>query len=351
MNTPLVSIIVPVYNGERYLEACLNSIRKQTYKNIEVICVDDGSKDYSPHIIQHFCDIDKRFVLLCQQNQHAGVARNYGLSQSHGEFVIFLDADDIFRYDMIRSLVKAAADNNADIVMFNHYYYINSKISATRHLMRLKYQNISKKPSQIADEIFNLDSGIPWNKFYRAAFVRETGIQFQDLVSCNDVYFTKLVSLYANNIYFLNKAFVYYRVANSNSLQGNIQKTPDSFYYALSAIIEELKNRQKFETYRRTTQKMVMDTCLFYLLKSNTPGSMHTVFELSERLFQQAEINDVTYYLDSERASIMESVMNHHYELCIFHIMQYVRNHSNMNTTEYRIGKKMLSVLRLKRYH
>ena len=93
---PKVSIIMPVYNVEAYLRECLDSILVQTLSDIEIICVDDGSTDSSRDILYAYAEKDHRVTVLCQQNQTAGAARNYGMSVAKGEYLIFLDADDFF---------------------------------------------------------------------------------------------------------------------------------------------------------------------------------------------------------------------------------------------------------------
>ena len=99
-----VSVIIPVYNAEKYLEQCLESLLNQTLKEIEIICVDDGSEDRSVEIIEKFSEKDCRISLLRQKNSYAGVARNNGLNASTGKYVIFLDADDFFEPDMLLSM-------------------------------------------------------------------------------------------------------------------------------------------------------------------------------------------------------------------------------------------------------
>lgn len=109
----MISIIVPVYNVEEYLEECLESIRKQTYQNIEVILVNDGSTDGSQAICEHFCQTDKRFRLINQKNQGQSVARNHGVKESLGEYIMFVDSDDVIKaniLDVLLSYMKADVD-------------------------------------------------------------------------------------------------------------------------------------------------------------------------------------------------------------------------------------------------
>ena len=109
----MISVIVPVYNVEEYLEECLESIRKQTYQDIEVILVNDGSTDGSQAICEYFCQTDKRFRLINQKNQGQSVARNHGVKESLGEYIMFVDSDDVIKaniLDVLLSYMKADVD-------------------------------------------------------------------------------------------------------------------------------------------------------------------------------------------------------------------------------------------------
>ena len=112
----IISIIVPVYNVEEYLNECLDSIKRQTYKNIEVILVNDGSTDGSKEICEKYCKRDTRFRLMNQTNQGQSVARNRGMQETTGEFLTFVDSDDIIKEDMLEQLMKQMTSENIDIV-------------------------------------------------------------------------------------------------------------------------------------------------------------------------------------------------------------------------------------------
>ncbi|MFC2677984.1 MAG: glycosyltransferase family 2 protein, partial [Granulicatella sp.] len=102
----MISVIVPVYNVEEYLEECLDSIRKQTYQDIEGILVNDGSTDGSKAICEHFCQSDKRFRLINQENQGQSVARNRGVKESLGEYIMFVDSDDVIKANILEVLLS-----------------------------------------------------------------------------------------------------------------------------------------------------------------------------------------------------------------------------------------------------
>ena len=110
-----VSVVVPVYNQEKYLERCLDSILAQTLKEIEIILVDDGSTDATPQILNRYQQQDERITVLHQQNLYAGVARNNGLKSAQGEYVIFWDSDDYFPEDALEALYDEIKKQDADI--------------------------------------------------------------------------------------------------------------------------------------------------------------------------------------------------------------------------------------------
>ena len=117
-NNPKVSVIIPVYNTEKYLRECLDSVVNQTLRDIEIICVDDGSTDNSLAILREYETKDSRIKVLTQENINAGAARNKGLSEATGEFLSFLDSDDFFEPDAIERMYECAKSRNAEIVVY-----------------------------------------------------------------------------------------------------------------------------------------------------------------------------------------------------------------------------------------
>ena len=125
----MISVIVPVYNVEEYLEECLDSIKNQTFKDFEVILVNDGSTDNSQEICELYCDQDCRFCLINQENKGQSIARNIGVAESKGKFIVFIDSDDIVRVDLFDQLMNYMSDE-IDIVECDkteHIQYLNEK--------------------------------------------------------------------------------------------------------------------------------------------------------------------------------------------------------------------------------
>lgn len=126
MQTDLISIIIPIYNKEEYLERCVKSAMKQTYFNIEIILVDDGSKDKSPKMCDYYKEIDSRVVVVHKKNGGLSDARNKGIDVSKGKYLFFLDADDYLAQDAMEILYKRITKEKADIAICN-FAWINSK--------------------------------------------------------------------------------------------------------------------------------------------------------------------------------------------------------------------------------
>ena len=114
---PKVSVIVPVYNVAEYLGQCLDTILLQTLQDIEVICVDDGSTDNSLNILNTYAMFDERLKVIHQENAGAGPARNRGIKEATGDFLIFLDGDDFFHPEMLEKMVVKAEEDNSDVVI------------------------------------------------------------------------------------------------------------------------------------------------------------------------------------------------------------------------------------------
>lgn len=126
-----VSVIVPVYNVENYLESCLESLKNQTHRNFEVLIIDDGSKDNSSIIAKQFCESDNRFKYTYQENKGLGGARNTGISIAKGRYVTFLDSDDKFPKTAISTLIRHADENNSEVVLGRPMWEKNGELKET----------------------------------------------------------------------------------------------------------------------------------------------------------------------------------------------------------------------------
>ena len=246
MNKTLVSIITPVYNAEEYLPDFLDSLKKQIFKDFEVIFVDDGSTDNSLKLLKEFEESNKNTTILTQRRKYAGIARNLGLTKAVGEYVIFLDADDIAEPDLISRAIVAAKNFKTDIVVFGVYAF-NSKQGIQGRVKLPWTSNVKLIPpetpfnfSSSKGHIFKITTPAPWNKFYRRDFIISNMLEFQGTRSANDLSFVFTSLIKAKRIVLLDSYLINYRRFH-NSLQSTQQKEPDSFFKAIDNLEFQIK--------------------------------------------------------------------------------------------------------------
>ena len=188
-----MSVVIPVYCAEKTLIQCLNSICAQTLKDFEIICVDDGSTDNSLDILNTYASKDRRFHILHQENQGAGVARNLGLSYATGKYVVFLDADDYFMPRLLELAYKKAEATCSDIVLYAAKQYNQEKNVSFLAPWILKTKCLPWKKcfsaDEVADVLFQITTPEPWSKMFRLDFIRRENLHFQALKNANDVFF------------------------------------------------------------------------------------------------------------------------------------------------------------------
>lgn len=241
---PKVSIVVPVYNVEKYLKQCLNSITNQTLKEIEIICVDDGSSDNSLQILQYFAAQDNRFTILAQEHLMAGVARNNGMKLAKGQYLAFLDSDDFFESDMLQIMYQKAVDTNSDIVMCDMRKYDNQthKFSSPTQICTKNFDIIIPLQTQI--NIFDLCASNAWTKLFRRQFILDNDLYFQNLKSCNDIGFSFCSAAVANKIALVPQPLVNYRINTGTQISSNRGKKDFNIVYAYKFIKDFLlKNK------------------------------------------------------------------------------------------------------------
>ena len=238
-----VSVIIPVYNAEKYLSKCLESVMSQTLQEIEIICVDDGSSDRSLEILKECQEKDGRIKVIAQQNAGAGAARNRGLREASGEYLSFLDADDFFEADMLAEAFETAEKYQADFVVFNSDQYHMDKecFVEVPWVLRMKdippYMPFTYR--QLTDNVFKTFVGWAWDKLYRRSFVMEHDLCFQVQRTSNDMLCVFSALVVAKRIAIVDKVLAHQRRGGSESLSVTREKSWHCFHDALSA----LKNR------------------------------------------------------------------------------------------------------------
>ncbi len=256
-NQPKVSVILPIYNQENYLAKALDSLHKQTLKDIEFICVNDGSIDSSLKILKDYAQKDSRIRIIDQKNQGAGAARNNGLKIAKGEYIAFLDPDDWFETDAMESLYKKSKKQNCDILVFNFNKVSESGDLLDRFNIKTNLQrfyDINENENFHWQDIKPIALGgmypAAWNKFYKHELIKDNKLHFAKSSLAEDSVFVFGATLNAKNIGYSDKSFYNYRVHKNSALHSRsdknfcVFKSIDSVKKLLTSmgLLEELKN-------------------------------------------------------------------------------------------------------------
>ena len=255
-NIPKVSVIIPVYNAEKYLRECLDSVVNQTLRDIEIICVDDGSTDGSLGILREYEAKDNRVKVLTQQNINAGAARNHGLECASGEYLSFLDADDFFELTMLEHMYKCVKKRNADVVVCRSKVY-NEVAKASDYVNWTVDKSLLPKKDvflyrEIEKDSFRCIYGYVWDKLIKRQLITKNQLNFQSQDVFNDAFFAYTALISAESITVLDEYLVNHRYRASKDSITNKRFMHDACSYA---FLRELKaflvKKQVYDQYER----------------------------------------------------------------------------------------------------
>ena len=223
---PLVSVIVPVFNSEKYIVECLDSLKKQEYENIEVIIIDDGSTDNSPLLIEKHIKSDRRFIYKKYDNNGLSVARNRGLSLSTGELIFFLDSDDYLSLDCIKMMVREQDRYNADIVMSSPALVGPSGESIVTKKDFILECNLYKGEALLEKLSENWVYVVSWGKLFRKSLFQRN--RFIPKKQHEDEFIIHHLLINSNSVRTISNKFYFYRQhSNSIMYQSNLYKRLD----------------------------------------------------------------------------------------------------------------------------
>lgn len=224
----MVSIIVPAYNAEKTLERCLCSLKNQTYKNIEVLVVNDGSQDHTRRIVDKYRKKDSRFRLINKTNSGVSDSRNAGMEEAAGEYLQFADADDWLPKNAVEAFVTRAVGTGCDMVIADFYRVVGKRIYVKGHIPKEGLLSRDDFAAYMMKAPANFYYGVMWNKFFKADIVRERGLSCKKEMSwCEDFLFNLEYLESVSSIY-VCKEPVYYYVKTKGSLvstQVNLSQT------------------------------------------------------------------------------------------------------------------------------
>lgn len=245
-----VSVVIPVYNAGKYLEETMGCIIEQTMRDMEIICVNDASTDNSLQMLEAFADKDRRVTIINNGcNQGAAVSRNIGLDKAQGEYICFLDADDIFEKDMVEKEHNAICKYNADIAVVHSAHFRDDPRKWSAWEFPWEEQCVSMENNDTGQNLICAWEVAPWNKMYKKQFLERYQLSYQDLQSSNDVYFAVMAVLLAENIVLVgsDKPMVLYRAGTETQISA--KRTPMDAYLAFEHIYDSMMKWNIWEKY------------------------------------------------------------------------------------------------------
>ncbi|MBR0423313.1 MAG: glycosyltransferase family 2 protein [Clostridia bacterium] len=248
MDSPKISLVIPVYNVEQYLIRALKSVEDQTFKNFEAIVVDDGSTDKSLEIAEKFCQKNENFFLIKQKNKGPAAARNTALDSCRGEYIGFMDSDDCLEPQYLELLYNAAVKNDADISCCNFNFYYPEK-NLKIYMPFTSLPGVYSKTQALKKLI--LDIGMHyfvWNKLIKRALFFENDFKFDEMYF-EDIAASPKLFYYANKIVILGKALYNYTSRETSILHSMNTKRISDYIKSLGVIRNFLENKKAYKDY------------------------------------------------------------------------------------------------------
>lgn len=266
---PIISIVIPVYNTEKYINQCLQSLLQQSFQDFEIICIDDGSQDNSLNILKKFSTFDNRITVITQQPKGAGAARNIGLSLAKGKYISFLDSDDFFEYNYLETMFSLINKNLADIAIcgYNVYDDKKGKITSFVEVPQL-YKNKVFLSKSLADCIFTITNPNAWTKMYNRKMLINEKITFEELQSANDITFVCMAFAVSKKIVFSDKRLINYRINRDGAILNTRGRKLENFLSAIMALKKNLEDKQLFSIYEKAFNDRILKSGIYELNNS-----------------------------------------------------------------------------------
>lgn len=302
---PLISVIIPVYNAEKYLRECLDSVCGQTLQDIEIICVDDGSVDGSAGILGEYAAEDSRISVISQSNAGAGAARNRGMEAASGEYLAFIDADDFWKPQLLEKAYEQAEKYDADLCLYQNAVYdeITGSAAGVPYAAWLPSSSQAFRPAEYADRLFQMTAPAPGYRIYRRDMIRKYGLTFLPQHIAEDIYFVFLSMAFAERICFIREVYAFLRRGIGSNLSSALWKYPRETHHSLLQIRSRLEEAGLYETYRKTFRTAAISSSEYIFLR--IPAD---ILPEEERLRMLAELDiadkpEIIVYQDSIKTS------------------------------------------------
>ncbi|MCD2502361.1 glycosyltransferase [Clostridium sp. NSJ-145] len=282
-----ISVIVPVYNVEKYLEKCIISILGQTFKDFELILVNDGSTDSSGEICNKYKKIDERIKVIYQKNSGLSAARNAGLEMAKGDYIGFVDSDDYINNNMYETMFKLAQENNADIVQCKFKKFYNDFLEENEENNTNRIFNISNSEEALYKLLsigdMNVQCVVAWNKLYKSNLFND--IRFPIAKIHEDEFTTYKLFDKSKKIVFCESEMYYYRQVDGSIMNSKFNKRRLHYLEALEEQLCYFENRNK-EIYKEILIKYELNLKIYYFrVKSNIENNKEILKEIRKKYY------------------------------------------------------------------
>lgn len=334
---PKISVIIPVFNTEKYLEASLRSIMNQTYKNLEIICVNDGSTDNSLELLRKLQQEDERIIVIDKENEGQGMSRNKGMEKATGEWISFIDSDDTLELDAYER-ITAVISEDTDMVHFGiQMIYENGdlKVKTDNEYYNIKYDGLIEVPRT---KLHKLD-GSASNKLFKKSIIDKYNIRFKKILYEDFQFSMQYISIIDKIYYLPDKLYNYLRRGGS-TMTSTFQRSPRAIdhLYALEAVCDFIIAHNRLEEHKRVLRKFFMS---YYgaSIKYSTEDMLPAIVKKSEEMYdkytflhgkivKKYENNTLIYvpYSKKRRSSaLLQKIFSLNYEYINYKLFKVMR--------------------------
>ena len=289
---PKITVILPIYNVEKYLSQCLDSIVNQTFKDFECICVNDGSTDNSLSILKEYASKDNRIKIINQEHKEASAARNAGLKNTCCQYITFVDSDDWVDKNYLQFLYEVIEKNDSDVVACNYEEYHEKENKFVPNILPQERKLCSNDKYSVRIGKAYAQPTV-WNKIIKTKFLKDNDIKFfEGFFACEDSPFIALIFIFLKKITYIEDILYFYRRQRKTSLSSNKEKLFIGKVHNFIKLIEDIINRDMFnnDIFCYTYKLLFWDLSSF-CRKNYSDDERQKVLDSTLKLIKQIENN------------------------------------------------------------
>jgi glycosyltransferase involved in cell wall biosynthesis len=264
VKSPRVSVIIPFFNSEKHIRQCLDSVVAQSYSNLEILCVDDGSEDTSSEIVKGYHD--ERITIMHQKNQGQSIARNNGMDVCTGDYILFLDSDDYLHKDMIKKMIEKIVSEKCSVVMCRAYEFTEDgkKYHLKNSLVTEYVSSDTFTFTELGDKVMQFTFGWSWDKIYSSKLLKDNKIRHPNLKNSEDLMVAYPAMFLSDRMCYVSEHLVYHRIDNHASVSNTRRKNPTAFIDSCILLRKFLDDKGLFtDNVKRSYVNWVLEYALW----------------------------------------------------------------------------------------